>query len=288
MIGSRVLAAAVATGLVVGMGGGGPRPEVARTANAAIVDAADRTLAAIDRLQAELAPAVDAGRSGAARVVAGAEDPSEPLAVAAKNALAAVPAATDLRQALESLERARRALRPGAEPLPPAPDGGGLTSIAAQLDDAAGAGATFAETRRRAEAVSASLVDALEAAAAGELDEAGERLVVAQAAVEELRAWEDDERVLSVWIGTADAMIRAMQRLVDAVRADDPEEAEAAQADFDAAAESAPEADRALRIGVGEAGSALTAVPLRRLARVLAALDELEAAVRAARSEAAG
>ena len=72
---------------------------------------------------------------------------------------------------------------------------------------------------------------------------------------------------LSVWIDTADAMIRAMQRLVDAVRAGDAERAEAARADFDAAAEDAAEADRALRIGLGEAGSAITAVPLQRLAR---------------------
>ena len=120
----------------------------------------------------------------------------------------------------------------------------------------------------------------------GEPDEAHERLLLGLVAVDELRAWEDDAPVLSVWIDTVDAMIRAMQRLVDAVRADDAEEAEAAQAAFADAAEGGTEADRALRIGLGEAGNAVTAVPVGRLAEALAALGELELAVRAARDEA--
>ncbi len=91
--------------------------------------------------------------------------------------------------------------------------------------------------------------------------------------------------MLSVWIDTVDAMIRAMQRLVDAVRAHDAEGARAAQAAFADAAEGGIEADRALRIGLGEAGNAVTAVPVRRLADALAALGELELAVRAARDE---
>ncbi len=211
-----------------------------------------------------------------------------PLAAAAESALGAEETAGEVREALADLERARIALDPGAEPLPAAPDGGELASIAAQLGDAAEIGASFAETRRRAEGVSAGLVGALDAAAAGEPDDAHEQLLIGLEAVDELRAWEDDAPVLSAWIDTADAMIRAMQRLVDAVRSNDAGEAEAAQADFEAAAEGAPEADRALRIGLGEAGNALTAVPLGRLADTLRALDELEAAVRGARAETDG
>ena len=120
----------------------------------------------------------------------------------------------------------------------------------------------------------------------GEPDEAHDQLLLGLVAVDELRAWEDDAPVLSVWIDTVDAMIGAMQRLVDAVRAGDAEEAEVAQAAFADAGEGATEADRALRIGLGEAGSGVTAVPVGGSPTSLAALGELELAVRAARDEA--
>jgi hypothetical protein len=146
MIGSRILVAAVTAALVVGLGGGAPRPEVARSANTAIADAGDRTLTAIDRLETQLAPALDAARAGASRVVVGDEDPAEPLTVAAEAALDATPAVLEVRRALADLERARAALDPDAEPLPVAPGGGELASIAAQLDDTAEVAAQFAET----------------------------------------------------------------------------------------------------------------------------------------------
>ncbi len=283
MIGSRVLAAAAIAVLAVVVGAGAPRPEVAAAASATVADAASRTLAAIDRLEAELAPAVDAARAGSARVVAGDEDPAERLAAAAEMLLAAAPMAVEVREALGDLERARAALDPSARPLPRVPDGGDLATIAGQLGEAGEAGARFAETRRHAEAVSGALVDALDAAAAGEPDKAHQQLLLGLVAVDELRAWEDAAPALSVWIDTVDAMIRSMQRLVDAVRAGDANEAEAAQAAFADAAEGGIEADRALRIGLGEAGSGVTAVPVGRLADALRALGELELAVRAAR-----
>jgi hypothetical protein len=279
MIGRRLLAAAAAAALIVTLGGGAPRPEIARDAKAAIVSAADDTLEAIDRLEAQLAPALDAARTGGARVVAGEEDPAERLAAAADGLVAAAPSATELVAALTKLERARAALRPEAERLPPAPDAGQLESIASQLTTTAEAGAGFAEIRRGAESVSESVVDALDAAAAGRLDEAEEHLAASLGAVDAVRELEEGATVLSVWIDTADAMIRAVQELVEAVRTTDPGRADAARAAFDAAAEQAPQADRSLRIGLGETGNAISAVPLRRLAEVHVALRELEVAV---------
>jgi hypothetical protein len=284
MIGSRVLAAATLLAIAVVLGGGGPRPEVAQAANAAIADAAERTLAAIDRLEAELGLAVDDGRAGAARVVAGDADPAERLAAAADRSLGAAPTANVLRDALADLASARIASRPDAAALPRAPDSGELQSISGQLGEAAVAGADFARMRRRAEALSDGLVDALDAVAAGRLDEADERLRVALDVVGEVRERQDVAPVLAVWADTTDAMIRAMQRLVGAVRADDPERAASARADFERAARDSEEADRSLRIGIGEAGSAQTAVPLGRLARVLVDLEELAAEVRAVRA----
>ena len=76
------MVAAGAVAMIVVLGGGGPRPEIARDTNAAIVAAADNSLVAIDRLEAELAAALAAARLGGARVVAGQSDPAEPLASA--------------------------------------------------------------------------------------------------------------------------------------------------------------------------------------------------------------
>ena len=142
--------------------------------------------------------------------------------------------------------------------------------------------------RRGAESVSGSVVDALDAAADGRLDEADDHLAASLAAVDAVRDLEESAPALTVWIDTADAMIGAVQELVDAVRTGDVERADAAQADFDAAAEGAAQADRALRIGLGETGNAISAVPLQRLAEVRVELHELEAAVTAARTEAGG
>jgi hypothetical protein len=288
MIGRRLLAAAGLVALVVILAGGAPRPEIARDANLAIVAAADDSLAAIDRLDAELAPALDAARMGGARVVAGDADPVEPLTSASDGLVSAAATATELRNALAMLERARAALEPDAESLPRAPDAGQLLSIAGQLASTADAGATFAEMRRGAESVSGSVVDALDAAAAGRLDEADDHLATSRGAVDAVRDLEESAPALTVWIDTADAMIAAVQELVDAVRTGDVARADAAQADFDAAADGAAEADRSLRIGLGETGNAISAVPLQRLAEVRVALLELEAAVMAARTGAGG
>ena len=114
--------------------------------------------------------------------------------------------------------------------------------------------------RRGAESVSGSVVDALDAAADGRLDEADDHLAASLVAVDAVRDLEESAPALTVWIDTADAMIGAVQELVDAVRTGDAERADAAQADFDAAAEGAAQADRALRIGLGETGNAISAV----------------------------
>ena len=288
MIGRRLLAAAGAVAMIVVLGGGAPRPEIARDANAAIVAAADDSLEAIGRLDAELAPALDAARMGGARVVAGESDPAEPLVSASDGLVSAAPAATELGNAIAELGRARVALNPGAERLPTAPDAEQLLSIAGQLASTADAGASFAEMRRGAESVSGSVIDALDAAADGRLDEADDHLAASLVAVDAVRDLEESAPALTVWIDTADAMIGAVQDLVDAVRTGDVERADAAQADFDAAAEGAAQADRALRIGLGETGNAISSVPLQRLAEVRVELNELEAAVTAARTEAGG
>ena len=284
MIGSRVIATAALVALALVLDGGAPRPEVAIGATAAIVDGADRTLEAIEALRAKLEPAVDAAREGAASVVAGADDPAGPLTEAADRLDGASPEARAVVEALAALERARLAAQPDAARLPPPPDGGELASIAGLLRATADAGTTFAATRLQAEGLSEDLLDALDAIAAGRTDEAETVLRHARETVDGVRALEDAQPALTVWTGTADAMIRAMQQLVDAVRETDSAAAAAARAEFEAAAEDAIAADRALRIGLGEAGNAVSEAALAQLAILLDDVDALDAAVRSARA----
>jgi hypothetical protein len=74
---------------------------------------------------------------------------------------------------------------------------------------------------------------------------------------------------LPVWLDTTAAMIGALEAIVAATESGDVAGARAAAEDFAAASQDAGPADRALRIAIGEGGSAVTAAPLGRLADVL-------------------
>jgi hypothetical protein len=201
--------------------------------------------------------------------------------------LAAASVAGALEAATERLEAARRAWRPDAAELGAgSPRAADLASIAGQISATADAGEAFAAMRRRAEGLTGLLAGALAAAESGDLDAAADRVRTAREEAEVLHAWEVDAVTLPVWLETVDAMIDAMERTIDALERGDEADARAAVEAFGALADDAPSADRALRIGIGEAGSALTSTALGRLAGSLAALDELILALRDARAEA--
>jgi hypothetical protein len=120
----------------------------------------------------------------------------------------------------------------------------------------------------------------------GDVRSAQERVAFAREEAEALGAWEIDAVTLPVWLDTVDAMIEAMERTVDSLADGDEARAQEAVEAFGALAEEAPSADRALRIAVGEAGGALTATALNRLAGSLVALDELARAAALVRGEA--
>jgi hypothetical protein len=86
---------------------------------------------------------------------------------------------------------------------------------------------------------------------------------------------------LPVWIETTNEMIGAVERVIGATREGDATAADEAADDFAALADDAVTADRALRIAIGEAGSAVTAIALERLAASLRAVEDLRAAARA-------
>jgi len=286
MIGTRSLLSAVAATVVVGagLGAGAPRPEIEIGARRLVTDRAERADEALAQLEASLAPAVDAARAGAARVVAGDETPGAILHEAADLIAAAEGTAGDARRAVGALEEARRAWRPEGDPLGQATDAGELGSIAAQLEASAEAADEFAAIRQRALAVTGTLRAALVALDAG--DVAGARPLVAEAR-EDHRAvvsWEVDLVTLPVWIATSDEMIGAVERIVNATQRGDEAAAVQAANDFAALADDGATADRALRIAIGEGGSAVTAAPLGRLASVLSAIGELRLTVASVRA----
>jgi hypothetical protein len=290
MIGSRpaLAAAATALGLALGLGGGAPRPEIAVAAREEVIDRADTAEAALAELREHLTAALDAARSGGARVVAGDEAPGPMFNRAAGVVFGAVGAAADAEDARARLGGARSALAPNAAPLPPAPDPNDLAALAAQLATTASAADTFSVIRSGAESVTSTLEEALTALEAGDIDEADRLTAAAQAAVDAVSGPALEGAVISIWRETVDAMIGAMERLLIAARAGDAIAAEAAAAELAALAEEAPAADRALRIALGEAGSAVSATPLSRLAALLEATDRLLGAVAAAREGAGG
>lgn len=288
MIGSRATLAATATGLalVLGLGGGAPRPEIEIAARASIVEHAEATEAALALLREQLAEALDAARAGSARAVAGDAAPGPMFRRAAGGVLAAVDGALDALDARNDLAGARAARSPGVAALPPAPDPAELGSLGAQLDATADAAEAFVAMRGRAESVTPTLLAALEALEAREIDEAEGLVADASAVLDAVGDWELGVPTLPIWVSTVSEMIGAMQGLVTVTRAGDAAAAEAAAAEFEALAEEAPAADRALRIALGEGGSAIGATALGRLAALLAATDELREAAVAARQAA--
>jgi hypothetical protein len=284
MIGIRAvvlgLLAVVTAGAAVGSGG--PDPSARLAATRLVVEngaAADAELAAVE---AALERSLDAARRGTARVVSGDEPPGPQFADAAtalrEEGERAAGRAID---ATTQLAAARRAQAPGAVGPQPPVDRGELASIAAQLDATADAGDAFATMRRRAADAIDGLDRALAALDRGDAGTAAEEVAASRAAFRAVEAWPAGLPTLPVWIETVDAMIGAVEALVDAVTAGDAVRAEEAARAFAAASEEAVVADRALRIAISEGGSGVAAPALTRLARALESVQAARAEVAA-------
>ena len=146
---------------------------------------------------------------------------------------------------------------------------GEVGSVAAQLESTAPAADAFAAMRRRAEGLVSRLEQALEALEEGELERARTEVAAVRADHDVLAAWAVELVTLPVWLDTTDAMIGAVEAIVEATDAGDRPAALDAAAEFAALAEDAAAADRALRIAIGEGGSLLAGTPLGRLADLL-------------------
>ena len=283
MIGIRALlsAAAVPIVLVPLLGTPGTDPSAGLWARRLVVARAERADAALAELQAALELGLDAGRSGAAAVVAGATPPGARLEAAASRLVEAMPAAADVRSAISDLEAARRAREPAAAPLEAPVERGEVGSIAAQLEATAAAADTFAAMRLRADDVTASLDAALAALEAADLEGAAERVASARSHHAALDGWDVDFATLPVWLETTDEMIGAVEGIIEATRQDDRAAAARAADEFAALAGEAATADRALRIALGEGGAAVSAAPLGRLADLLGRVERARLAMAA-------
>jgi len=276
MIGRRPLVSGLAAVvLVAGLGPGAERPDVELAARRLVEERAAAAEAALERLEAALLPAVEAGRAASARVVAGDQAPGPRVREAARLVRAAERAASEARRAVAALDQVRRAAAPDAEPLEAATQRGELGSIASQLEASVMAADDFAEMRRRAEAVAPTIEAALAALDRGELDAAAAEVAEARALHGDVAAWQVELDTLPVWLETTDAIIGAVERIVNGTRTGDTAAARRAAEDFAALADDGTTADRAVRIAIGEGGSAVMAAPLGRLASVLASVADL-------------
>jgi hypothetical protein len=277
----RALLSAVAVPIVLAplLGTTGPDPSAGLEARRLVLARAERADAALAELQAALEPGLDAGRSGAAAVVEGADPPGPRLEEAASRLVDAEPAAADVRSTISALEAARRAREPAAGSLAVPVESGEVGSIAAQLEATAPAADTFAAMRLRADGVTASLDAALASLEAGDLEAAAVQVASARSHHAALADWEVDFATLPVWLETTDEMIGAVEGIIEATRQDDRAAAARAADAFTALADQAATADRALRIALGEGGAAVTAAPLGRLADLLRRVEQARLAV---------
>jgi hypothetical protein len=140
--------------------------------------------------------------------------------------------------------------------------------------------------RARAGEVTEAVRDALDALDAGDLDAARLLLVEARSDHGSVADWEVELVTLPLWLETADAMIRAVERVVDAIDRNDSAAAVAAAEAFAALEDEAATADRAVRIAMSEGGVAVTAAPLERLGSILSSIAELRATLAAVRAAA--
>ncbi|HEX6127476.1 MAG TPA: hypothetical protein VF071_00485 [Candidatus Limnocylindria bacterium] len=244
----------------------------------ALVARAEEADAALLALQEALQAARDEARRGAALVLDGDDPPASSLTEAARLLDAAAPESAAAVAAMDRLRGTAAATRAGIS-IPIVPEPGQLASIADQLRDSAGAVDPFVERRRAAQrtlqrlgSALAALEDNDPAAALAPLEEAREARAV-------LADWEPAPVTLDLWLETTDRMIVAADAIAEATLAGDAEGVREAAADYAAAAEEARRADVSLGLSLSEAGSALTATPMRRLADALAEVERARAVV---------
>jgi hypothetical protein len=279
MIGARAILSVGTTilGLLVLTGPRVADPAVSIGAERIVRVRAEAAVDALDALRAAIQPGLEEARRAAAAVLTADAGTGQRLEAAGATIANADPAAVAARRAWDRLNGARAAWRTGLAPLPEPIPSGELPSIGDQLAAAAPAADDFVDMRLRGLGLPAALGEAVSALERGDPDAAAGIADRARADLVLLSGWEDAPVSLPVWISTTDAMISAVDDLISATRAGDAAAASLAAEAFAGLADEASTADRALRIALGEGGSALTAAPLERLAAALGGIEDARA-----------
>jgi hypothetical protein len=233
---------------------------------------------ALEELEVAMGPARDAARRGAALVLEGDNPPEPVLDHAAELLEGAGAAASEALREMDRLRGMAAAARPGVD-VPIVPEQGQLASIAGQLRDAGDASVAFVERRQTARLTLLHLEDALAALDANDPRAALPALEAARQARDQMAEWDPAPVTLPLWLETTDRMISSARHMAEATLAGDGEGAREAAREYAAAAEEARRADVSLALSLSEAGSGLTASPLRRLAEALAEVERARALV---------
>lgn len=268
--------ATIAIGLVltVGIGFG------LRSGNPGLADppgAAARTLqltaaarvavAALARLDMGLEASRDHARRGTALTVSG-DAPAAELGTAADLLAGAADGADVARRSLLALAGYAAAIAPRSTTPALSFGGADLVQIAAQLRSSAAAATLFVERRHATEAIVEALKTGLGALDRDDPVAALAALDAAAAPLALLDDWEDRPPLLRYWMTISRELISAAADIASATIANDPAAVQAAAQRYATAADAAQGADNALAFALSEAGSGISATPLRRLAAV--------------------
>lgn len=269
------MAAIVAFGVLLGQRSTSPAvADPPAAARLAAEQRADATAAqrALRQLRTALAAALDEGRRGAGLLIGGTDPPGQWLAAAGRDVGAAEALAATARRRLRALEADVTASGTGGAPRLGIA-AGELTILGGQLAAVAGDADRFAAMRAATDRTLVALVAAATALRADRSAEARAQLDAASRAIDEVRAWSSLLITLPIWIDTTTRLIAAGRQIATALLARDPLGTEVAGRAYAAAAATAHQADQALGVAIAEGGAGITALPLRRTADALAAVD---------------
>ncbi len=255
-------------------------PAAAAAARAMLATAASDARSALAALARSLDRSLSQARTGAALTVAGDAEPGPHLAAAADALTGDDQVVVRAQEALARVAGQLAILRPRATRPTLEIDPGAVGSAAAALRDAVDAANAFRDMRRASQASLVELGAALAALDGSDPSGAIAALGRADQQLAAVQAWPGKLSTLPIWIDTTGRLLAAARRIAVATRDGDPAAAEAAGADYAAAARDAHQADLALSIAVAEGGSGVSAVALGALADVRDAvartMDELD------------
>lgn len=224
----------------------------------------------------------EAGR-GQSAVLGGTADPTAIMDQAALSFEAVAGQIDEAQDALADLAWTLRVLEPDVPPPSLAHGPEDLVDLGARWRATGLPLAAEADLRRAAEATLSALGSALAALERDDPAAALAALADAEASLDVVRGSQGEVPggTLPFWITTVDALLDAAGDIARAAQAGDANALAVAQAAYDAAADDADRADRALVIALGEAAAGITGPPSALSAELLREVEAARAALAA-------